>query len=668
MMKKSHILTLCIALAMIFTLANFNTVPAQQTVEDQYWNLIKNSKNLEDFEGYLKEYPKGKFAPLARLKIKLQSKGKPNTNNENFLITPTSVGDIKLGMTIADARKVFKDAKFEQYNYSEEGIWVEVTKGEKNLMRFTTDQKDVSEGDANGKVNINESSRIESIEFSDPRYKTADGIHVGITIVDAEKTFGNTTKIDFWGLDGSEHIEFANSPKNYSFTVSAKKGSGNDAKAGVYGEDEFTTKSYSTSAYINSMRISKFENSPDSGQAINYLLTPNSAGDIRAGMTVADVRKIGNGIKLTRTEGMDGVEALKVEQGSEQLMLIYPCTDIEGSRYNENSKIELIQTWNPGFRTAEGIHPNMKLSDLEKKYGKIKITQGEIGSPSAEFKNMPKMSFDVEGAIFKDGEKENEMPVTSSYAPDAKIHTIWVSINNCPKETDVETNGQNGVKILWDYRDFKEIERQKFSENERQTFFNYLFGNKWDKNLKINNRFSGSFTKPNAKETLYYVSACNAWVEDEKTKEFKETNEFTTDCAHAVWDTAGWIVIFNENNIPVMKVKAALGYTIAKMTDVNGDGISEILSLRTYSNQGYTMSGAALGHIVQGKYELILDLGGYSDSCSTGDENTGIAKAGVTSYVPTANGNMPKFSTEYFQGGCNNSEWKKITKQQFDGN
>lgn len=57
-----------IAFAMIFTLAVLTPVAAQQTVEDQYWEAVKNSTNAEDFRSYLREYPNGKYAALARLK------------------------------------------------------------------------------------------------------------------------------------------------------------------------------------------------------------------------------------------------------------------------------------------------------------------------------------------------------------------------------------------------------------------------------------------------------------------------------------------------------------------------------------------------------------------------------------------------------------------------
>ncbi len=209
---------------------------------------------------------------LLSLMFSLSVFGQSKNAQISFLITPTSVGEISIGMTIAEARKIFKKATFTQYNYSEEGIWVEVKQGEKNLMRFTTDQKDIDEGDDEGKVAIDESAKIESIEFDDPQYKTADGIHVGSSVSDAEKKFGKITKIELWEYDGSEHADFANAPKNYSFTISPKKGSTEETRAGIYGKDEYQTTKYSSGAYISSIRISKPESSETSnnGDALKF--------------------------------------------------------------------------------------------------------------------------------------------------------------------------------------------------------------------------------------------------------------------------------------------------------------------------------------------------------------------------------------------------------------
>lgn len=329
---------------------------------------------------------------LLSLIISLSVFGQNKNALVNNLITPNSVGDIQIGMTIAEARKVFKNATFTQYNYSEEGIWVEVTQGEKTLIRFSTDQKDVGEGDDEGKVAIDESAKIEMIEFDDPQYKTADGIHVGTTIFDAEKKFGKLTKIEFWGLDGSEHAEFANAPKNYSFTVSPKQGSANDIRAGIYGEDEYETKKYSANAYISGIRVSKLEQSINESKTMNSLITKDSVGDIKLGMTVAEARKALSDARFSRSSNGDGLALIAVGNSDETYMTLYAGEDDFEAPIKEDAIIEYIEVWHSQFKTAEGVHVKMRLAEVEAKYGKVKnIMISEIESREyVDFSNQPK--------------------------------------------------------------------------------------------------------------------------------------------------------------------------------------------------------------------------------------------------------------------------------------
>ncbi len=44
--------------------------PESTTVEQEYWEAIKNSANADEFEAYLAEYPAGRFVSLARLRVR----------------------------------------------------------------------------------------------------------------------------------------------------------------------------------------------------------------------------------------------------------------------------------------------------------------------------------------------------------------------------------------------------------------------------------------------------------------------------------------------------------------------------------------------------------------------------------------------------------------------
>lgn len=218
-------------------------------------------------------------------------------------------------------------------------------------------------------------------------------------------------------------------------------------------------------------------------------------------------------------------------------------------------------------------------------------------------------------------------------------------------------------EVLWDFRSDK-AEEQSFGEEDESMVFTYLFGSTWDEPLTITSGFSGSFTRANADQFLYYVAGC------EEGSGFKDTSN----CSHAASFNAGWIVIY-EDDKPVLKIPAALGYVIGKVTDVNGDGKSEILSISGYSGMGETSNRGELGQITANGYEAIfpsndnfffgsLERIAFSDDENVKDQCSAIASA--VSYTPTTGGISPVFTEDYFKSDICDSNWRKITKEQFD--
>ncbi|MEP7075971.1 MAG: hypothetical protein ABI878_09180, partial [Acidobacteriota bacterium] len=107
---------------------------------------------------------------------------------------------------------------------------------------------------------------------------------------------------------------------------------------------------------------------------------------------------------------------------------------------------------------------------------------------------------------------------------------------------------------------------------------------------------------------------------------------------------------------------------IIKVTDVNGDGISEILSIGGYAGMGVDTEGVGIGQISGNKYQDIKGFNTSYSNCADEAAERRNSVASIISYVPTTGSKMPLFSEEYFQAGCeDNPSWKNITKKQFDG-
>ena len=73
-------------------------------------------------------------------------------------------------------------------------------------------------------------------------------------------------------------------------------------------------------------------------------------------------------------------------------MTLYAGEENSDSRIDEAAKVEVIEILSKDFQTAEGVHPEMKLVEIEGKCGKVKeIMMSEIEAREfAEFTNQPK--------------------------------------------------------------------------------------------------------------------------------------------------------------------------------------------------------------------------------------------------------------------------------------
>ena len=165
-----------------------------------------------------------------------------------------------------------------------------------------------------------------------------------------------------------------------------------------------------------------------------YLITSNSVGIVRLGMTVAKARKLLKGYTIKRISDGDGLALIAITKGRKTLITIYAGEEDAEKPINEKAIIECIYVWDETFKTADGIHPNMSVRDAEKILGKVQeVFMSEIESREfAVFTKKPK------GLLFRvDVNSEGEYPFAGDYAkgkrhsetytPNAFIISIQVS-------------------------------------------------------------------------------------------------------------------------------------------------------------------------------------------------------------------------------------------------
>jgi hypothetical protein len=174
-----------------------------------------------------------------------------------------------------------------------------------------------------------------------------------------------------------------------------------------------------------------------SASAQANLITPNSAGKVKLGMTITEVRKAVAPMKLTRTSDGEGVALIAVKQGKNEVMTIYAGEDNRDAPIDNNAKVDQIWVWSNNYKTANGVHPGMLVSRAEKLLGPVKeIGISEIESREhAEFLNQP------DGLHFRldsgDGDFPEGSSTTTKYKPTAKIFSINVIGDQSPKDRGI---------------------------------------------------------------------------------------------------------------------------------------------------------------------------------------------------------------------------------------
>lgn len=105
---------------------------------------------------------------------------------------------------------------------------------------------------------------------------------------------------------------------------------------------------------------------------LDFLITDNSVGPVRLGITVAQARRALRGLTLSRTSDGEGIALIAVKRRKQTVMTLYAGEQNPASRINERGKIEFIEVWSASYHTADGVHPKMPLREVEQKYGQLK--------------------------------------------------------------------------------------------------------------------------------------------------------------------------------------------------------------------------------------------------------------------------------------------------------
>lgn len=159
---------------------------------------------------------------------------------------------------------------------------------------------------------------------------------------------------------------------------------------------------------------------------------------------------------------------------------------------------------------------------------------------------------------------------------------------------------------------------------------------------------SGSFTAAGQTQMAYIISVgeCNA--------------------SHADNYGSKRIAIFSGQQL-IANLDIDFNSSILRKTDLNGDGIDELLLSTGDMAQGTLVETAALFSFENGKATVIEDFGQVTeDSCASGMPGSG-AKAVVVEIGAASSAKMPKFKIDNYVSPCRNvKRWRFVSTGKLD--
>jgi hypothetical protein len=143
----------------------------------------------------------------------------PNTEQE-YLITPNSVGKIRIGMRAERIQRFLdQDYKLQDQERAEVDS-ISLYKGKEEMFQmFFRDVKDIADCHIDLKKMLTKKSCVVNhIEIYNEKFVTKEGVHAGMTVAEAEKIYGKATLSGPSEIESEEYASFENAPK----TLSAK--------------------------------------------------------------------------------------------------------------------------------------------------------------------------------------------------------------------------------------------------------------------------------------------------------------------------------------------------------------------------------------------------------------------------------------------------------------
>ena len=159
-----------------------------------------------------------------------------------MLVDSTGVGPVRLGMTIAEARRVLPGWTFERTSDGEGVALVSVERRSERMV--------LQAGEDDAAAPVDTTKRIRLVEVFSPGFRTVDGVRVGSLLPDVERLHGPVVTILRSEIESREYVSFERQPAGIVFRIDSK---------GVFAPDSNRTRRYAPDARIFSMMAAGFD-------------------------------------------------------------------------------------------------------------------------------------------------------------------------------------------------------------------------------------------------------------------------------------------------------------------------------------------------------------------------------------------------------------------------
>jgi hypothetical protein len=205
--------------------------------------------------------------------------------------------------------------------------------------------------------------------------------------------------------------------------------------------------------------------------------------------------------------------------------------------------------------------------------------------------------------------------------------------NQAASQTASPTSEQGTVTLL-DNRKEQVDEPPRVDAETQRRILQAVYGPRAETgDYSINSRASGSFTREGQKETVYLLQPGGPVAADPNGAQ---------DLTLAIFDGANQLAA---------KIKSRDFNFIIGTSDVNGDGVNELLLEGSFFNMGTLGSSARLVELKDKRLKIIKDFDGVYENPCEGDPSEHVNAVLIT-YRPSGKGSTPEFNVARYSAPC----------------